>query len=198
MTNSKSQTGIGSLIVFISLILVAAMVGGIFIQSSSSLKSKALATGNKAKQQVTDSANILQVYGKYSEGQGVSRINLIFMKTKLNAGSNSIKLTTSIIIIGTEDNVSEIIYNSSIDCDNNTNILANKNTAFGAKTSIGSNKDSEYIEKGEIVQICFALPNEITESQKIKLNFIPKNSQISTIQFKTPDLIVTDRVALFP
>ena len=63
-TNKKGAQGIGTLIIFITLILVAAVAIGVLIQTASSLQSKSLDVGRQSLEKVTTDIIIIQVYAK--------------------------------------------------------------------------------------------------------------------------------------
>ena len=57
----RAEMGIGTLIIFIALLLVAAIAAGVLIQSSGSLQEKALTTGDQAEGQIATNVRIVEV-----------------------------------------------------------------------------------------------------------------------------------------
>ena len=51
--SKKAAEGIGTLIIFIALILVAAVAAGVLIQTASSLQSKSLDVGRQSQEKIT-------------------------------------------------------------------------------------------------------------------------------------------------
>ena len=60
----RAQVGIGTLIVFIAMVLVAAIAAGVLINTAGFLQSKSEATGQQAGEQVTNRLQVLEVSGE--------------------------------------------------------------------------------------------------------------------------------------
>ncbi len=95
----KAEMGIGTLIIFISLLLVAAVAAGVLIQTTGSLQSKALTTGDEAKSKISTSVYVVEVSG--SDGTNGS-IRTLYELVKLNPGSDGIKMSQTMLSISTQ------------------------------------------------------------------------------------------------
>jgi len=102
--NDRGQVGIGTLIVFIAMVLVAAIAAGVLINTAGLLQSQAEATGEESSAQVTDRVQVSTVTGiagtDDSDGFGalvdgeVDRIQLTVLRSP---GADDIDLTNVII-----------------------------------------------------------------------------------------------------
>ncbi|MFW5746251.1 MAG: archaellin/type IV pilin N-terminal domain-containing protein [Nanoarchaeota archaeon] len=198
MKGRKAEAGIGTLILFIAMILVAAIAAGVLIQTSSSLQSKALYTGSRAKTEVSSQVAVIYLWGEDAT-ISARTVNTTHMKVKLTAGSDSVKLGDSMVQVDTQNSRSNLVYNSTSGfCDDNSMIWAHKNAMYGAKSLVESGEDSDYLERGDVMQLCFALPESIGEGEMLKVSFIPKVGHTTYVDTKTPDVMLTKRIQLYP
>ena len=90
---------IGTLIIFIAMVLVAAVAAGVIIQTATALQNKALLTGERAKSQVGTNIQTILVYGE----DGTDKwLESFFIKIKLSPGSDSLKFGDMLLAIDTE------------------------------------------------------------------------------------------------
>jgi len=99
--NDRGQVGIGTLIVFIAMVLVAAIAAGVLINTAGLLQSQAEATGEETSQQISDRVQISTVTGTSNEttidGDPEDRIDRIGLTTFRSPGSGDLDLTNVII-----------------------------------------------------------------------------------------------------
>jgi flagellin-like protein len=97
----RGQVGIGTLIVFIAMVLVAAIAAGVLINTAGFLQTQAEATGQESTEQVS---NNLQVESVVSEVESGPQINAIAIDVSLAPGSNPIDITSATLEwIGSSD-----------------------------------------------------------------------------------------------
>jgi flagellin-like protein len=92
--DERGQVGIGTLIVFIAMVLVAAIAAGVLINTAGFLQSKSQATGEEASAQVSNRINVVSAYGNVTNGETVDRLNLTVRQA---AGADNINLSKSTI-----------------------------------------------------------------------------------------------------
>ena len=100
----RGQVGIGTLIVFIAMVLVAAIAAGVLINTAGFLQTQAEATGEESTSQVSDRVQVDSVVSEVEGGSGSEEIRAVAIDVSLAAGSDPIDLTDATIEwIGEED-----------------------------------------------------------------------------------------------
>ena len=108
--NERGQVGIGTLIVFIAMVLVAAIAAGVLINTAGFLQTKSSTTGDKSTKQVT---NRVQVYSITGTVKNTDYIDMVNMTVGRAAGADDINLHNATIeYIGPDQQVN-LIANAS-------------------------------------------------------------------------------------
>lgn len=191
--------GIGTLILFIAMILVAAVAAGVLIQTASSLQAKALLTGSKTTQEVSTAIQMTYAYGKNASASDHT-LEHTFIKAKLVPGSDPIKLSDMVVNVDTKDSRKSYIYNdTACDPDNLSDI-----PAAGQYTVRYLSGDAVmgagYIYRGDVIEICIKNDDsgKLSEGSEMKVTAIPKAGQQASIHIRAPDVLVQDTVPLYP
>lgn len=88
--NDRGQVGIGTLIVFIALVLVAAIAAGVLINTADLLQGQAQETGEESTDQVSNNLNVESVTG-FNGGSGdIDKLEFVIA---LAPGADSIDIT---------------------------------------------------------------------------------------------------------
>lgn len=103
----KAEMGIGTLIIFIALLLVAAIAAGVLIQTSGSLQEKALTTGDQAKGQIATNVRVVEVSA--TDGSD-GKLNDFFQIVKLAPGSDAIKISQTLFTLNSFDMTGTLKY----------------------------------------------------------------------------------------
>jgi flagellin FlaB len=97
----RGQVGIGTLIVFIALVLVAAIAAGVLINTAGFLQNQAESTGQESTNQVTNGVNVVGATGDYDGGNGT--VDNVTITVSLSPGADPVDLTdASVEFLGTE------------------------------------------------------------------------------------------------
>jgi flagellin FlaB len=92
----RGQVGIGTLIVFIALVLVAAIAAGVLINTAGFLQTQAESTGQESTQQVSDRIQINSAVG-YEDAAtaNASTIDVVNLTVSLAPGAQPVELSDS-------------------------------------------------------------------------------------------------------
>ena len=207
-SDDNASIGIGSLIIFISLILVAGITASVIMQTMNSLQQRALTTGQESIRDIADGVKVTHVAG-YSNGSKITQLALFISPI---AGSNGIDLTYTSVTIS--DTATEVIlsYNSSCFSGNASGgLFGTVNSSNLTTTTYGvivirdidnsCSSSTPLINNDDLVVIlvnttkCF---NGISTRTKISGKVIPEHGVNGVIAFTTPSAYVDNIIDLQP
>lgn len=195
MKSTKAEMGVGTLIIFIAMLLVAAVAAGVLLQTAGSLQQKALITGQQTRGEISTNIRVIEV----SAIDGTdSYIEDFSMQAKLSPGSDPIKLEDITMTFNTANTSLTLVYNGN---ENYSNATANAggNGTFGVEYLIvGSNPIPGNIDRGDVIRVHWASLSTIGEDERVRINFIPKIGTATLVEFMSPDVMSTQTVFLYP
>ena len=95
LRNERGEVGVGTLIVFIAMVLVAAVAAAVIIGTAGSLQQRAAVTGQEATQEVSSNLKVLSIDGTRNS-TSVDVYTLSF-KLALQAGSEDLDLSDMVL-----------------------------------------------------------------------------------------------------
>jgi archaeal flagellin FlaB len=93
--SDTAEVGVGTLIIFIAMVLVAAVAAAVIIGTSGSLEQRAQQTGKEATAEVASNVKVTDIYGLRNDTN--HDIYTIRLELGLSAGSKDVDLSTMII-----------------------------------------------------------------------------------------------------
>jgi flagellin FlaB len=112
----RGQVGIGTLIVFIAMVLVAAIAAGVLINTAGFLQSQSEQTGQQSSAQVSDRLQVINTVGENISEVGdtsVRQIGVINMTVSKAPGANDIDLETLTLQYVSDEKIVNLVANES-------------------------------------------------------------------------------------
>ena len=92
--SERGMIGIGTLIVFIAMVIVAAVAAGVLINTSGKLQEQARATGQETIRQVSSGVKVMAIKGRSNSSRTIENLEMV---VSLRAGSQGIDLSKAVI-----------------------------------------------------------------------------------------------------
>lgn len=113
LRNDTGDVGIGTLIIFIAMVLVAAVAAAVLIQTSGVLQQKAQQTGKEATQEVSSNLKIVNVVGTRADALQTTDISTLNVSVTLAAGGHDIDFQQVIIKYLNETTTATLNYSAT-------------------------------------------------------------------------------------
>jgi len=219
--NRKASIGIGALIVFIALVLVAGIAASVIIQTSGTLESQAASTGRETTSEVSTGLTVsaIEAYANVSSSDDISKIAILI---RPRAGTDSIDLNTCYLELcnGTRKvilNYTNAYYSKPTGLDDlfNTNVFPDDVHPFGDANNRDGTRfgililedidgsitsDNPVITRGDKLYLCINASgafNKIAERTTISGMLVPEIGIPADIEFTTPGTYDDNVMELF-
>jgi len=186
---NKGETGIGTLIIFIAIVLVAAIAASVLLGTAGSLQQKALTTGKQTQQEVSSGIQCISVTAQNGTDGTVENFEAL---VKLSAGSDPVSLNDTIVTFDTKNSSQTLTY------EPNQSAVTPGSEFIILYVKTGPDYLPNYLTVGDVVKIQFNSSYSIGQSQSVKMKLVPKRGVIVPIEYVTPDVMSTLRVNLYP
>ncbi len=134
--------GIGAMIVFIAMVLVAGIAASVLIQTANRLETQAMKTGAETTAEVATGIQVFDIEG-YCHGSGATRdIKWMAIGIKPRAGSASIDLSNTVIELSDSATKLLLSYNSA-DTQNFASAVSSTNGRIFSNWTITWDMDNE-------------------------------------------------------
>jgi flagellin-like protein len=191
----RAQVGIGTLIVFIAMILVAAVAAGVLLRTSGSLQQKATVTGEQSIKEVSTILKVQSVVG-YTDDTSSNNLTALLLTVQLAAGSGDVRFEDILMTYQSGDYyVTGISFNSTHYPPASVDALNNGVADFGVRT-LKENGNS-ILETGEMIEMVYWIEDEtgtdmpLSADQTFIATLYPKGGQVTTIKKTAPAVIST-------
>ncbi|WP_276255655.1 archaellin/type IV pilin N-terminal domain-containing protein [Halomontanus rarus] len=109
--DERGQVGIGTLIIFIAMVLVAAIAAGVLINTAGVLQSQASTTGSETQEAVANQIDVVHASGNVSTDKDyVDRLNFTI---KQSAGAGAIDVSSMTVQYTSDDKDTTLTYRAS-------------------------------------------------------------------------------------
>ncbi|ADG13763.1 flagellin [Methanocaldococcus infernus ME] len=108
-SSKKGAIGIGTLIIFIALVLVAAIAAAVIINTAANLQQKAARVGQESTKQVASGIQVVKVVGYAPNNNEITKL-LIFVSPNIG---DEIDLSSTIVTLSNGEKKCSLVYDSA-------------------------------------------------------------------------------------
>jgi flagellin-like protein len=191
-TDDRGQVGIGTLIIFIALVLVAAVAAGVLIDTSGELESRASDTGDDAQAEVSNQIDVVSATGVDSGTSG--GIDSITLVVKKSPGSDPIDLAGTTIQYQSGSSSQTLTYQASGSGGaDGTHFTTNQVGGSGPTTVLDDNGervkitiDADEVEGG----------TDLSEGSNVQLEIVDQSGASTVYGVNIPDVLTGSYVSV--
>ena len=200
-SNQKGALGIGAMIIFIAMVLVAGIVAYVILSTGSLLENQSSSTGTQTIKEVSTGFKVSTIQGHNTSGL----IDKIVIIVTPRAGSLEIDLSAVLIELSNGEQKNVLEYSSAYWVDGTTGLddlfdadaFSSASSQYGIIVLIDDDgscsQNTPVINRGDSVMLALnttAVFNGIGENVNIMGNVIPEDGAWSIIEFRTPSSFV--------
>jgi flagellin FlaB len=178
----RGQVGIGTLIVFIALVLVAAVAAGVLINTAGDLQSKASDTGDDAQAQVSNQIDVVSATGQDTGSDGT--IETLTFVVKKSPGSDPINLSAATVQYTSQDTSKTLTYASG----------GASATAFGTSDVQGATSGEILDDTSDRIEITIdvsSVDSSLSGGASAQIEIVDQSGAKTTFGVNVPQ-VVTD------
>ena len=179
--DARGQVGIGTLIIFIALVLVAAVAAGVLINTGGQLESRASDTGEDAQAQVSNQVDVVSTTGVNNDSD--SAMEFVKVVVKKSSGSDAIDLEEMTIEYQSGSAAKNLEYKSG----SATQDAFNTTQVAGSNSPTVLNETSERVEIG--IDAASVEGVDIQEGSSVELTFVEQSGATTIYGVNVPDVI---------
>jgi len=212
----KGQFGLTTLIIFIALIITAAVAASVIIYTTQTMQQQALQTGAQAKQRVSTGIEAMGVFGyqydldKGSLNQSIQQISAIAPVIRLMSGSNPINFNHITVLLTTDKGK---FYSVSLKAhvpvalhgrleggkievtgfiyNNKVDVMSVPGYIINDSNVCSNLKDNMYIISNDSSAPCYVMLNQSAISKPLSRNKVPKMlEEMIDYNVDTPSILI--------
>ena len=138
--NDSGDVGVGTLIIFISMVLVAAVAAAVLIYTTGALQQKATKTSKEATQQISSNMIVDKVLGDRGTALNAS-IDSLKIRIKPDVGTTSIDLRQVIVTVMDNSSRNDLKYSTNY----TANAVRDEDSSFNTTTPV--------LNSGDLIEI---------------------------------------------
>ena len=199
--NDVGDMGIGAMIVFIAMVLVAGIAASVLIQTANRLEIQAMTTGQQTTGEVSTGLAVVDIEGQVD----TQKISEMTITVKCRAGSSPIDLNQTVIEMTDGSKKVLLSYNSAKTWNFNSSVDTNDGSVFG--TGAWNETNEEFgilvlndidgsvtsslpvINRGDLVMLCISTTScfsGLDPRDDIWGMVIPEEGSIGIFAFRVP------------
>jgi flagellin FlaA/flagellin FlaB len=186
--DDRGQVGIGTLIVFIAMVLVAAIAAGVLINTAGFLQSKSEQTGQDSSAQVSNRMVVVSGFGnvsliddsnQYDTANGTERVDNVNLTVMRGAGSDDINLEKATVEWIGPNAATTLTYGDTADASNFT--VGEIKDPDGSSPVLNSQDD-----RLEVVFNTSAIGGELTQGETVELKLTTQYGAVTIYRISVP------------
>lgn len=187
-SDERAEMGVGTMIIFIAMVLVAAVAASVMISTANNVREQAQSTGDQAIDNVATGFIVQDVVGRVNSDY--SQLINVTIYMRLASGSPAVNMDNVIVSV-TDNDESGILK-----MNNASRATASAGVNYGFEKELDVQVFEEWVlGQGDLAKITI-VGLDCGYNEDVEIKIVPAYGQMNTIMFTTPDFYSTDYITL--